>query len=77
MNSSKLLKRISIKPTVMLGKPVIRGTRMPVDLLVERVAFGSSFEELMSDYPFLVEEDIKAALLYSARCITAEEVYAV
>jgi len=77
MNSSKLLKRISIKPTVMLGKPVIRGTRMPVDLLVEKVAFGSSFEELMSDYPFLVEEDIKAALLYSARCITAEEVYAV
>jgi uncharacterized protein (DUF433 family) len=61
----------------MLGKPVIRGTRMPVDLLVEKVAFGSSFEELMSDYPFLVEEDIKAALLYSARCITAEEVYAV
>ncbi len=77
MKSANLLKRISIEPTVMLGKPVIKGTRMPVDLLVEKVAFGSSTQELLADYPFLQADDIKAALLYSARCVSTEEIYAV
>ncbi|MBI5483764.1 MAG: DUF433 domain-containing protein [Deltaproteobacteria bacterium] len=77
MNSAKLLKRITIEPTVMLGKPVIKGTRMPVDLLVEKVAFGTSTLELLEDYPFLKADDIRAALLYSARCVSAEEVFAV
>jgi len=77
MNTAKLLKRITIESTVMLGKPVIKGTRMPVDLLVEKIAFGSSIQELIEDYPFLKEDDIRAALLYSARCVSAEEVYAV
>jgi uncharacterized protein (DUF433 family) len=77
MKSANLLKRISIEPTVMLGKPVIKGTRMPVDLLVEKLAFGTSTQELLADYPFLTADDIKAALLYSARCVSVEEVYAV
>lgn len=77
MNASKLLKRVTIEPTIMLGKPVIKGTRMPVDLLVEKVAFGASIQELLEDYPFLTADDIRAALLYSARCISAEEVYAI
>ena len=77
MNAANLLKRITIEPTVMLGKPVIKGTRMPVDLLVEKVAFGTSTQELLVDYPFLKADDIRAALLYSARCVSAEEVYAV
>ena len=76
MNSTNLLKRISIEPSVMLGKPVIKGTHMPVDLLVEKVAFGASTQELLEDYPFLKVDDIRAALLYSARCVSAEEVYA-
>jgi uncharacterized protein (DUF433 family) len=77
MYATKLLKRITIEPTVMLGKPVIKGTRMPVDLLVEKVAFGTSVQELLEDYPFLKADDVRAALLYSARCISAEDVYAV
>jgi uncharacterized protein (DUF433 family) len=77
MKPATLLKRITIEPTVMLGKPVIKGTRMPVDLLVEKVAFGISTEELLEDYPFLKADDIKAALLYSARCVSAEEIYAI
>jgi uncharacterized protein (DUF433 family) len=76
MNPANLLKRITLEPTVMLGKPVIKGTRMPVDLLVEKVAFGASIQELLDEYPFLKADDIRAALLYSARCISAEEVYA-
>lgn len=77
MKPSNLLKRIIIEPAVMLGKPVIKGTRMPVDLLVEKVAFGTSTQELLDDYPFLTADDIRAALLYSARCVSAEEVFAV
>jgi len=77
MNSVKLLKRVTVEPSIMLGKPVIKGTRMPVDLLVEKVAFGASTQELLEDYPFLIEDDIRAALLYSARCVSAEEVFAV
>lgn len=77
MNSAKLLKRVTIQPSIMLGKPVIKGTRMPVDLLVEKVAFGASTQELLDDYPFLTADDIRAALLYSARCVSAEEVFAV
>lgn len=76
MNPRTLLKRIAIEPTVMLGKPVIKGTRMPVDLIVEKIAFGISFQELLKDYPFLKSEDISAALLYSSRCVSTEEIYA-
>lgn len=77
MKPANLLKRITIEPTVMLGKPVIKGTRMPIDLLVEKVAFGISIHELLEDYPFLTADDIRAALLYSARCVSVEEVYAI
>ncbi len=77
MKTANLLKRITIEPAVMLGKPIIKGTRMPVDLLVEKVAFGTSTQELLEDYPFLTADDIRAALLYSARCVSTEEVYAV
>jgi len=50
----------------MLGKPFIKGTRMPVDLLVEKVAFGASIQELLDGYPFLKADGIRSALLYTA-----------
>ena len=59
--------RIVIDPKVMLGKPVIRETRIPVELLVEKLAFGASFDSIRKDYPFLTVEDIRAAVLYAAR----------
>jgi uncharacterized protein (DUF433 family) len=77
MNTARLLKRITCDPLIMLGKPIIKGTRMPVELIVEKIAVGSSFSQLMEDYPFLKEEDIRAALFYSARSVAREEVYAV
>jgi len=61
------LRRIVIDAKVMLGKPVIRGTRVPVELLVEKLAFGASFDSIRKDYPFLTAEDIRAAVLYAAR----------
>lgn len=51
----------------MLGQPCIRGTRLPVYVIVEVLAAGASPEELLEEYPFLSPEDIQAALAYAAR----------
>ena len=62
----ELLKRIVIDPEVMAGKPVIRGTRITVDLVLELLAAGMSPEEISQDYRISIE-DIRAVLLYAAR----------
>lgn len=77
MNTAKLLKRIALDPSVMIGKPVIKGPRMSVDLIVEKIAISESIPQLLDDYPFLKEDDLRAALLYLARSVSREEVYAV
>jgi len=74
MREEELLRRIIIDPKIMLGKPIIRGTRLPVEIIVEKIAYGVTFDELRKDYPFLTDEDIKAALLYAARSLAREEV---
>lgn len=76
MTERTLLKRIVINPKIMLGKPVIKGTRLTVELIVEKIAYGETFEDLKRDYPFLTEDDIKAALLYAAKRLAHEEVFA-
>ena len=76
MTEEKLLKRIVIDPKIMLGKPVIKGTRLTVELIVEKIAFGATVETLKKDYPFLTEDDVRAALLYAAKRPAHEEVYA-
>ena len=53
MKEERLLKRIIVNPKVMLGKPVIKGTRLTVELVVEKIAYGASAEEIRKDYPFL------------------------
>lgn len=57
---------IEINPNVMLGKPVIRGTRIPVDLIVRKVAEGADERALLEAYPRLTLADIQAALQYAA-----------
>jgi len=57
----ELLERIVIDPEVMAGKPVIKGTRIPVDLIVRLVAQGMSFEEILEDHPRLTRKDVQAA----------------
>ena len=76
MSEKKLLKRIVIDPKIMLGKPVIKGTRLPAELIVEKIAYGETTEDIINDYPFLVEDDIRASLLYAAKRLAHEEVYA-
>lgn len=59
-----LLNRITYNPNIMVGKPVIRGTRIPVDLLVRMVAQGISPQEILADYPRLQSEDLQAACVW-------------
>ncbi len=71
-NLEELLDRITVDPDVLVGKPVIRGTRVPVYLIVELVAHGMSAKEILKEYPRLKEEDIKAALLYASKLVQSE-----
>jgi uncharacterized protein (DUF433 family) len=56
--------RIELNPKVMLGKPVIRGTRIPVELIVRKLAEGADEKSLIEAYPRLTADDIRAALRY-------------
>ena len=68
----KPLERIKLDPEVMCGKPVIKGTRIPVDAVIQRIAEGMSFEDIIADYPKLIKADIKAALDYGASLVRGE-----
>ncbi|MDR2720330.1 MAG: DUF433 domain-containing protein [Nitrososphaerota archaeon] len=69
------MDRVTVNPDVAFGKPVIRGTRISVQLIVKLLANGVTEEEILSDYyPELVREDIKAALLYASESLGYEEV---
>jgi len=58
--------RIEINPQVMMGKPVIRGTRIKVELILRKLAEGATEKELLDAYPRLTREDIRAAIAYAA-----------
>ena len=59
---ARLLNRIETNPNIMLGKPVIKGSRLPVEIILEKLAYGETEDEILKEYPFLKKEDIKAAL---------------
>jgi uncharacterized protein (DUF433 family) len=69
---STVADRIEINPEVMLGKPVIRGTRIPVELLIRKLSEGATDGDLLDAYPRLTREDIKAALAYAADALEHE-----
>ena len=58
------IDRIEINPAVMLGKPVIRGTRIPVEVILRKLGEGATEADLLEAYPRLVREDVQAALSY-------------
>ncbi len=63
---------IEINPEVMLGKPIIKGTRIPVDLIIRKLGEGASFNDLLDAYPKLSIDAIRAALIYAADAIRNE-----
>ena len=68
------MKRIVVDPKVMVGKPVIRGTRIPVDAILKRLAQGWIFDELLEAYPNLTKDDIKAAIMYAESIVRGEDI---
>ena len=69
----KFPARIEVQPTVMMGKPCVKGTRIPVYILLETMAAGETFEQLLTAYTQLTAEDLRACLEYAA-ALAAEEV---
>lgn len=72
---SDLLERIEIDSNIMLGKPVIRGTRIPVEIILRKLSQDISVEEILADYPRLSRKDIQAVLEYAAESVSGEEVH--
>lgn len=66
--------RIEINPQVMLGKPVIRGTRITVEIILKKLAQDIAIDEILADYPRLTREDIQAAIAYAASALSTDEV---
>jgi uncharacterized protein (DUF433 family) len=70
-----LLERITVDSEVMAGKPVIRGSRIPVELILRELGNGLTTEEIIETYPRLTREDIRAANAYAARIVADEDVF--
>lgn len=68
--------RITVNPSILFGKPTIRGTRFPVSKILNLVGHGMPFDEILDDYPILAKEDIYAAILYAAASFEEQDIYA-
>ncbi len=66
--------RIEINPAVMLGKPVIRGTRIPVELILRKLSDGATVADLLDAYPRLTRADVQAVLAYAADSLAHETI---
>ena len=71
----ELLKRIVVDPKIMVGKPIIKGTRIPVGLILKKLAQKIDVKEILEDFPRLKEDDIKAAIIYAESLVEGSEEY--
>ncbi len=69
MTDDQLLARITTDPRVMVGKPVIRGTRLTVEYILNLLARGATIEEIIEEYEGLTPDDIRACLLFAAKSL--------
>jgi uncharacterized protein (DUF433 family) len=70
-----LIQLIQSDPSVMMGKPVIRGTRITVELILEKLAAGETIQQLLKEHPRLTEKAIRAALAFASEALKADVVY--
>jgi uncharacterized protein (DUF433 family) len=70
-------ERIAVDPKVLVGKPVIKGTRIAVELVVDLLARGYSKEQILDQYDHITGEDIQACLAYASETLRSERVYAI
>lgn len=73
MTDQQLLERIALDPKVMVGKPVVRGTRLTVDFLLGLLAHGATVEEILEEYSGLEREDVLACLLFASRSLASTD----
>jgi len=69
MTDQRLLERITIDPNVLVGKPVIKGTRLSVEYILNLLAHGATTAEIIKEYEGLTQEDVQACLLFAARSL--------
>ena len=69
-----LLKRITNDPNMCHGKPVVRGMRYPVEMILDLLGAGMTFDELLADYPNLEREDIQACLLFAGKLMKVNSI---
>ncbi len=69
MSEQELLERITLDPKVMTGKPVIKGTRLTVEYILNLLAHGMSVSEILEEYPGLTHADIQACLLFATKAL--------
>ena len=70
-----LLKRITFNKDVLCGKPLVRGLRISVQMILELLAKGATEQEILEDYPELEKDDLRAALLYAHHMVATEEIF--
>ena len=75
MDREKLLERIVIDPNIMVGKPVVKGTRLAVEFIIDLFGQGWTEEQILQSYPQLCHEDIVACLQYAGEVLKSERVY--
>jgi len=69
MKDEQLLERITVNPKVMVGKPVIRGTRLTVEYILNLLAHGAAMQEILQEYQGLTYEDIQACILFASKAL--------
>ncbi|OGY26126.1 MAG: hypothetical protein A2Z24_01905 [Candidatus Woykebacteria bacterium RBG_16_44_10] len=62
-------KRITTNPNILTGKPTVAGTRIPVELILKKLAQNTSIDEILSDFPRLTRKDVQAAILYAEKLV--------
>jgi uncharacterized protein (DUF433 family) len=67
--------RIVVDPRILVGKPVVRGTRIAVEMVVDLMAAGWTHQQILDSYPTLTEEDLRACLAYASEVLHSEKVY--
>ena len=68
------MEQIITNPDIMLGKPIIKGTRITVEIILRKLSEGANFDDILKMYPNITKEDIYAALDYAANTIANEEI---
>jgi uncharacterized protein (DUF433 family) len=69
MDENQLLERITINPKILIGKPIIKGTRLSVEYILGLLAHGASANEILNEYDGITQEDIQACLLFATRSL--------